>query len=164
MTKFRPCIDLHNGQVKQIVGGTLTDDSKDVTTNFVSMHPPGYFADLYKKHNLLGSHVIKLGKGNDKAALDAIQTWHKGFQLGGGVDLSNCEYWLEQGADKVIVTSWLFPDARFDAERLRRMVERIGKRDLVIDLSCRAQNEEWVVAMNKWQTLTDCTLNQGIFD
>ncbi|KAJ3311488.1 Enzyme that catalyzes the fourth step in the histidine pathway [Boothiomyces sp. JEL0838] len=135
MTKFRPCIDLHNGQVKQIVGGTLSERDESLKTNFISEKPPSYYAQLYKDNSLTGAHVIKLGKNNDEAALEAIKTWHNELQLGGGINLDNADYWLEQGARQVIVTSWLFPGAEFDEDRLRKLVEKIGRDKLVIDLS-----------------------------
>jgi phosphoribosylformimino-5-aminoimidazole carboxamide ribotide isomerase len=109
MTKFRPCIDLHEGQVKQIVGGTLNDkDTKQLKTNFIASERPSYFAQLYAKYNLTGGHIIKLGENNDDAALEALNEWPHGLQLGGGITLENADFWLENGASKVIVTSWLF--------------------------------------------------------
>ncbi|KAI8899407.1 5-proFAR isomerase His6 [Globomyces pollinis-pini] len=159
-SKFRPCIDLHEGQVKQIVGGTLSENASHLQTNFVSEKTSGYYAELYQKHNLTGAHVIKLGPKNDDAALEAIKTWHKGLQVGGGINIENANYWLQEGAEKVIITSWLFPNEKFNEERLRRLVESIGKDQLVIDLSCRTKGNDWIVAMNKWQTETDTLLNE----
>jgi phosphoribosylformimino-5-aminoimidazole carboxamide ribotide isomerase len=156
MTIFRACIDLHNGQVKQIVGGTLGDNT---VTNYTSNHPASYYAELYKKHQLDGAHVIQLGPNNEEACLSAIKTYNK-LQVGGGIRLDNAEYWLSEGAEKVIVTSYLFQDGKFQLERLRQLVEKIGKQQLVIDLSCRARGEDWIVAMNKWQTLTDMKLSE----
>lgn len=34
---------------------------------------------------------------------------------------------------------------------------------LVIDLSCRRKEDTWFVAMNKWQTITDMEVNEGLF-
>lgn len=158
MSVFRPCIDLHNGQVKQIVGGTL--DTADLKTNFVSVHPPSYYAELYRSHNLRGGHVIKLGPGNDEAALAALQAWPDALHLGGGITDENALQWLDAGAEKVIVTSYLFPKATFDLERLRRLAEKVEKRRLVVDVSCRRRNSEWVVAMNRWQDLTTMVVNE----
>jgi len=102
MTKFRPCIDLHNGKVKQIVGGTLSDNNTtSLKTNFVSDKSAGYFANLYKKHGLTGAHVILLGPGNDEAAREAVRSWPHGLQVGGGVNAENAAQWIELGADKV---------------------------------------------------------------
>ena len=162
MTKFRPCIDLHEGQVKQIVGGTLNDkDTKQLKTNFIASERPSYFAQLYAKYNLTGGHIIKLGENNDDAALEALNEWPHGLQLGGGITLENADFWLENGASKVIVTSWLFPDAKFDEERTRKMVEKVGTEKLVVDLSCRRQDASWVVATNKWNTRTNFYITEG---
>lgn len=101
MTKFRPCIDLHSGQVKQIVGGTLSSVAADLKTNYVSTLPAGYYAGLYQKHNLRGGHVVKLGPGNDEAAQEALRTWPGGLQVAGGITDNNAQYWIDQGAEKV---------------------------------------------------------------
>jgi phosphoribosylformimino-5-aminoimidazole carboxamide ribotide isomerase len=101
MTKFRPCIDLHAGHVKQIVGGTLTENDSELKTNFVSEHTAGYYANLYKENGLTGAHVIMLGKGNDDAAKEAVRAWPGGLQIGGGITAENAAQWIEWGADKV---------------------------------------------------------------
>ena len=104
--KFRPCIDLHGGVVKQIVGSTLSDATPSaVKTNFVASHSPGWFASLYKKDNLTGGHIIKLGPGNDDAAVEALSAWPGGMQVGGGITAENAAFWLDKGASHVIVTS-----------------------------------------------------------
>ena len=164
-SKFRPCIDLHDGKVKQIVGGTLENNESglNLKTNFEAVEPPSYYSKLYADNHLSGGHVIKLGKNNDEAALEALSAYPNGLQLGGGVDLDNADYWLSHGATKVIVTSWLFPNARFEEDRLRRLAEKIGRDHLVVDLSCRRDGlgESWVVATNKWNTRTEFGLNEG---
>lgn len=101
MTKFRPCIDLHSGQVKQIVGGTLSDRDSDLKTNYVSKLPASHYAELYRKHELRGGHVVMLGPGNDEAAKEALRTWPGGLQVAGGINDKNARYWIDQGADKV---------------------------------------------------------------
>ena len=101
MTKFRPCIDLHSGQVKQIVGGTLTTESSDLKTNYVSKLPAGYFAKLYKDNALIGAHVIMLGPGNEEAAREALSAWPSGLQVGGGITDVNAKQWIEWGAERV---------------------------------------------------------------
>ena len=101
MTRFRPCIDLHAGQVKQIVGGTLSEVEKDLKTNYVSTHSAGHFAQLYRDHNLLGAHVIMLGPGNAEAAREALQTWPGRLQVGGGITDANAKEWIEAGASQV---------------------------------------------------------------
>ena len=109
MTKFRPCIDLHSGQVKQIVGGTLSDVSSDLKTNYVSKLPAGHYAGIYQKHDLRGGHVVKLGPGNDDAAKEALGAWSGGLQVAGGITDENAQYWIDQGAEKVGVLElvWL---------------------------------------------------------
>ena len=158
MTLFRPCIDLHEGQVKQIVGGTLTDQGAG-RVNFVSPHGPDWYARRYRDDGLEGAHVVMLGPGNEEAARAAIAAWPKGLQIGGGMDADKARTWLKVGAHKVIVTSWLFPNTRFDEERLKGLSSAIGRDQLVVDLSCRRRADEWVVAVNKWQTLTDTVLS-----
>ncbi|KAF1346554.1 N--5-amino-1--4 imidazole carboxamide isomerase [Delphinella strobiligena] len=164
MTKFRPCIDLHAGSVKQIVGGTLTDTLNDpnLKTNYVSESPASFYADLYKQDNLEGGHVIMLGPGNDEAATAACEAWPGHLQVGGGINDTNAKEWIEKGASKVIITSFLFPNGKFSLERLQSVLKALDndKSRLVIDLSCRRKGDTWFVAMNKWQTLTDMELNQ----
>ncbi|WFD25748.1 1-(5-phosphoribosyl)-5[(5-phosphoribosylamino)methylideneamino]imidazole-4-carboxamidisomerase [Malassezia nana] len=167
-SQFRPCIDLHHGTVKQIVGGSLRsakdgsgDDTEALKTNFVATHPPAYYAALYAQHDLRGGHVIKLGPGNDEAAAEALQAWPQGLQVGGGIALENAAQWLKRGADKVIVTSYLFPECRFSMERLVALERLVGREHLVVDISCRRRGDDWVVAINRWQDLTDMVLSQG---
>ncbi|KAI1465009.1 Phosphoribosylformimino-5-aminoimidazole carboxamide ribotide isomerase [Daldinia caldariorum] len=163
MTRFRPCIDLHAGQVKQIVGGTLDSTTAELKTNFVSQHSAGHFARLYRDNSLEGAHVIMLGSGNDDAASEALAAWPGHLQVGGGINDQNAAAWMERGASKVIITSFLFPGGKFSQERLDAVLAALGgqKDKLVIDLSCRKQDDEkWFVAMNKWQTITDMEVNQ----
>ena len=163
MTLFRPCIDLHAGQVKQIVGGTLSDDVANLQTNFESDRPASYYANLYQQDALNGGHVIKLGPGNDAPAREALAAYPGGLQVGGGIDCENAASWLEAGASHVIVTSWLFDrEGRFQAERLNALLAEVGKERLVLDLSCRAQGDGWIVAMNRWQTPTNLLLEPTI--
>jgi phosphoribosylformimino-5-aminoimidazole carboxamide ribotide isomerase len=160
MTLFRPCIDLHAGKVKQIVGGTLSDDGAGLQTNFESDRPAGYYGDLYRQDALTGGHVIKLGPDNDRAAREALAAYPRGLQVGGGIRRENAASWLEAGASHVIVTSWLFDDeGHFRVERLDTLVAEVGKARLVLDLSCRSDGAGWVVAMNRWQTPTDLSVN-----
>ncbi|KAB8245147.1 hypothetical protein BDV35DRAFT_394275 [Aspergillus flavus] len=101
MTKFRPCIDLHSGQVKQIVGGTLSNIPADLKTNYVSKLPASHYAELYQRHDLRGGHVVMLGSGNDAAAKEALSSWPSGLQVAGGITDKNAQYWIDQGAEKV---------------------------------------------------------------
>ena len=163
ITKFRPCIDLHEGKVKQIVGGTLTDEG--ATENFVSREGAAHFAQMFAGDQLEGGHVIQLGPGNQEAAEEALAAWRGGLQLGGGVTVENAARWLEAGAGSVIVTSALFDaEGRFLRERLRELAREIGSEKLVVDLSCRRTKEGWQVAMNRWQTLTDLAVTHAVLD
>jgi phosphoribosylformimino-5-aminoimidazole carboxamide ribotide isomerase len=159
MTKFRPCIDIHNGQVKQIVGGSLTDDTTTLKTNFTSTKPAEYYSKLYKLHSLRGGHVIKLSNDCDEAAKSALGAWKDGLHIGGGINLENAQYWINCGAEKVIVTSWLFPNGKFSLDKLKLLSKTVGRDRLVVDLSCRRRGDGWIVAMNKWQTMTDLEIN-----
>ncbi|PVV02043.1 hypothetical protein BB560_003515, partial [Smittium megazygosporum] len=159
-SKFRPCIDLHSGVVKQIVGGTLTESNETLLENYVSSKDPSFYAELYKKHNLTGGHIIKLGPGNEEAAKSALFAWPGGMQIGGGITLENAQSWIDLGASKVIVTSSLFKNKKFDLEKLVLFEKAIGKDRLVVDLSCRRVSDGWVVAMDKWQTKTDLMINR----
>lgn len=165
MTHFRPCIDLHNGRVKQIVGSTLTDSGEALRTNFVSEHGSAWFAERYRADGLRGGHIIKLGPGNDEAARAALAAWPGGMQIGGGINADNAEAWIEAGASHVIVTSALFSaEGRFLPEVLTQLGERVGRRRLVLDLSCRRTRHGWTVAMNRWQTLTDLDVTPATLD
>lgn len=152
MTKFRPCIDLHEGQVKQIVGGSLNDQGAD--TNFVSDYNSAHYAKLYKQHNLTGGHVIALGPNNQQAVLDALSEWPNGLQFGGGVNASNAADFIKAGASHVIVTSALFENNEFSFKKLEELKQAVGKDRLILDLSCRRTPTGWNIATNRWQTIT----------
>lgn len=165
MTRFRPCIDLHQGTVKQIVGGSLRDDETGPVENFVADKAAGWFAAKFRDDQLTGGHIIKLGPGNDEAAMEALAAWPGGFQIGGGIAESNATHWLDAGASHVIVTSALFDaTGKFQQESLRSLSQKVGKDKLVIDLSCRRTARGWTVAMNRWQTLTDLTVSHDVLD
>lgn len=165
VTRFRPCIDLHNGQVKQIVGGTLSESQQKLHTNHVSPHSSKWFAELYRKDHLTGGHIIKLGPGNDEAAKQALSAWPEGMQIGGGITADNAEYWINAGASHVIVTSYLFSkEGILLKDKLLDMADAVGKKQLVIDLSCRKTEQGWTVAMNRWQTLTNIHITHAALD
>ena len=165
MTKFRPCIDLHQGRVKQIVGGSLRDDGSAPTENFVSDRPAGWYARSFRTDHLRGGHVIKLGPGNDTAAREALAAWPGGLQIGGGINVSNAPSWLDAGASHVIVTSALFDgQGRILPETLSALVTAVGRERLVIDLSCRRSPGGWSVAMNRWQILTEVAVDHATLD
>ena len=165
MTKFRPCIDLHQGRVKQIVGGSLRDDGTAPTENFVAEQPAGWFAQKFRADSLTGGHVIMLGAGNDVAAHEALAAWPGGLQVGGGITAGNAAAWLDAGASHVIVTSALFDEhGHYQAAALTELVKAVGREHLVIDLSCRRTLDGWSVAMNRWQTLTQLPVNHATLD
>jgi phosphoribosylformimino-5-aminoimidazole carboxamide ribotide isomerase len=154
--RIRPCIDLHNGVVKQIVGSTLRDDDPaHLQTNFVADRPASWFAHLYRRDGLAGGHVIMLGPGNEAAATEALAAWPGGLQIGGGITVENAADWLERGASHVIVTSWVFSQGRLDRQRLTRLSSAVGRERLVLDLSCRRRGEDYYIVTDRWQRFTD---------
>lgn len=162
MTLFRPCIDLHQGKVKQIVGGSLNDQGAD--TNYISPYDAGHYAKLYRDNQLRGGHVIALGPGNKEEALKALKTWPNGLQFGGGVNADNAAEFIEAGASHVIVTSYLFEHDEFSWDRLNDIKSIVGKDKLVLDLSCRRVDNGWHIATNRWQTVTKTTINKETLD
>jgi phosphoribosylformimino-5-aminoimidazole carboxamide ribotide isomerase len=152
---FRPCIDLHEGKVKQIVGGSLTGDPADLRTNFVSERPSRWYAELYRRDDLPGGHVIMLGPGNEPAAREALAAYPGGFHVGGGIHLENAAGYLDAGASHVIVTSWIFREGRVDWERLAQLSAAVGKTRLVLDLSCRKKGDDYFVVTDRWQKFTE---------
>lgn len=158
--KFKPCIDLHEGAVKQIVGSTLSDDHPDkLTTNFVAQQSPAWFAKLYRRDNLRGGHIIMLGPGNEGAAIEALSAWPGGMQVGGGITVENAAAWLERGASHVIVTSWVFREGRIEEDRLLNLTREVGRERLVLDLSCRFSGDAYYIVTDRWQRYTDVTIN-----
>ncbi len=161
--RFRPCIDLHDGRVKQIVGSTLQDcDSTNLQTNFSSKLPPSHYARMYRQDNLVGGHVILLGPGNEEAAVDALAGWPGGLQVGGGITADNAGRWLELGASHVIVTSYVFHEGRLDFDRLRRLCSLTGKNRLVLDLSCRWKDDGYYVVTDRWQNFTSLRISREV--
>ncbi|HXR47046.1 MAG TPA: phosphoribosylformimino-5-aminoimidazole carboxamide ribotide isomerase [Candidatus Limnocylindrales bacterium] len=154
---FRPCIDLHEGKVKQIVGGSLGDSG--LRTNFIAEKPAAWFAELYKRDGLAGGHVIMLGPGNEAEARAALAAFPGGLQIGGSVNAQNARGWLEAGASHVIVTSWVFREGRVDEERLAGLVKAIGQARLVLDLSCRRRGADYFVVTDRWQKFTELTIS-----
>lgn len=163
--RFRPCIDLHGGIVKQIVGATLSDiGPRALETNFQADRPADWFADLYRQDHLTGGHVIQLGKGNTTAARSALSRWPGGMQVGGGIHADNARQWLDAGASHVIVTSWVFHGGRIHMARLKQLSGIIGKSRLVLDLSCRKRDNAYLVATDRWQTFTDEAVTYALLD
>mgnify|MGYP003685201915 CR=1 FL=1 len=161
-SRFRPCIDLHAGQVKQIVGSTLSDDpDRPPVENFVATRSSAEFGALYRDSRLEGGHIIMLGPGNEEAALAALAAYPNGLQVGGGINPQNALRYLDAGASHVIVTSYVFRDGKLDRERLNEMVQKVGTQRLVLDLSCRRRenNGPFYVVTDRWQKFTDLEVN-----
>ena len=164
--QFRPCIDIHHGKVKQIVGGTLRDGA-GAEENFVSKRDAAWYAGLYRGHGLTGGHIIMLDPAGSaeyaatKAqALAALRAWPGGLQIGGGITAANAPEFLEAGASHVIVTSYVFRDGRIDEERLRGLVSAVGRERLVLDLSCRKKDGRYFIVTDRWQKFTDTEVDR----
>lgn len=163
--KFRPCIDLHNGKVKQIVGSTLSDNpSKVLITNFETDLSPAYFGNLYKQDNLPGGHIIMLGPGNEDAAKQALAAFPQGFHVGGGITPDNAKQYLDAGASHAIVTSFVFKDGDIVWPNLDLLLQSIGKKRLVLDLSCKKFGESYLIATDRWQKLTNVSISKETFE
>ena len=160
---FRPCIDLHEGRVKQVVGGTFGEGNSSPQTNFVSDHDSAWFAELFRSDGLRGGHVIQLGPGNNAAARLALAAYPNGLQIGGGVTDSNAQHWLDAGASHVIVTSWLFPNGEFNADRAESLAGTVGPERVVMDLSARRVDDRYVVFIDRWRQATTTVLNAELF-
>ena len=169
--RFRPCIDIHNGKVKQIVGGSLRGDAASAEENHVSEHDAAWFARFYARDGLGGGHIILLNpvsapqyRATKEQALSALKEAPGLFQLGGGVTPYNAQEFLSAGASKVIVTSYVFQDGTFNARHLEKMVSAVGKERLVLDLSCRKRGDGYYIVTDRWQKFTDVRLNEETLD
>lgn len=175
--KFRPCIDIHNGKVKQIVGGSLKDTDNCAVENYVSEQDGAFYADLYRKSNLKGGHIILLNpvgseyyEADCAQAVKALNAYPGGLQVGGGIYDENASYFLDKGASHVIVTSFVFQNGKIQYENLKKLVEKIGKEKLVLDLSCRKkkdgelESKEYYIVTNRWQNYTDVVLTEETLD
>lgn len=168
--KFRPCIDIHNGQVKQIVGGSL-DDDKGASENFVSILDGSYYGELYKKYGLNGGHIILLNKygtpeydADIRQARLALRAFPGGLQIGGGITDANAADCIKIGASHVIVTSFIFHEKGLSTDRLRKLVESVGREHIVIDLSCRLKGDDYYVVTNRWQTFTETKVDADLLE
>jgi phosphoribosylformimino-5-aminoimidazole carboxamide ribotide isomerase len=157
--QFRPCIDLHAGVVKQIVGSTLNQQGEQVVENFVATEHSSYYAELFKKDGLTGGHVIMLGDGNEEAARNALAAYPGGLQIGGGIHAENAKAYIDAGASHIIVTSYIFHDGALDQNRLELLVQAVGKEHIVIDLSCRKKDDKWFVMTDKWAKWSSFEVN-----
>lgn len=167
--KFRPCIDIHNGKVKQIVGSSLRDLGDFAKDNFVAEQDAAFFARLYQKNGLRGGHVILLNPEQSpyyaqtkEQARKALAAWPGGLQVGGGIREDNAKQWLDAGASHVIVTSYVFHDGALNWERLRRLERAVGRERLVLDLSCRKKDGAYYIVTDRWQNFTDVQLREAV--
>jgi phosphoribosylformimino-5-aminoimidazole carboxamide ribotide isomerase len=159
--KFRPCIDLHEGRVVQIVGGTLRDEGREGPVfNFRSDRSAADFAAMYRADGLTGGHVISLGPGNRDAVVSALRAFPGGLHAGGGITPANAAEYLDAGASHVIVTSYVFLDGRVDMDRLRAMVNAVGRDRLVLDVSCRRRDSEFCIVTDRWQKFTEVAVTR----
>lgn len=169
--RFRPCIDIHDGKVKQIVGGSLKDASGGVLENFVSSYDAAWYAGLYKQYGLKGGHIILLNPAGTEGyradlaqARQALEVYPGGLMIGGGVTPDNAGALLEMGASHVIVTSYVFKDGCIRFDRLDELVQAVGREHLVLDLSCRKRDGRYYIVTDRWQKFTDCELNRETLD
>ncbi|NLJ89389.1 MAG: phosphoribosylformimino-5-aminoimidazole carboxamide ribotide isomerase [Clostridiales bacterium] len=169
--RFRPCIDIHNGKVKQIVGGSLNDQGDEAKENFVSLQDAAYYARLYKRDKLKGGHIIMLNpvdsmyySENYQQAKKALMEYPKGLQIGGGINADNAKEFLDLGASHVIVTSYVFSDGNINYENLEKLVKAIGKDKLVLDLSCRKKDGDYYIVTDRWQKFTNVKVNYETLD
>lgn len=169
--KFRPCIDIHNGQVKQIVGGSLLDQGDQAVENFAATQEADYFADMYKKDGLTGGHVILLNPASSEyyaktkeQALKALRAYPEGLQIGGGITAENAAAYIEAGASHVIVTSYVFKNGEIQWENLEKLCAAVGKEHVVLDLSCRKKDDKYYIVTDRWQTFTNVVLDEAILE
>lgn len=168
--KFRPCIDIHNGQVKQIVGGSLKDKNDVAVENFVSEQDAGYYADLYRKYQVKGGHIILLNpvtspyyEATKAQAKLALGRYPQGLQVGGGITDKNAKEYLEAGATHVIVTSFVFQNGEMNWQNLKQLVREVGKEHLVLDVSCRKKDGVYYIVTDRWQKFTNVVLTEDVF-
>ncbi|MCR5609640.1 MAG: phosphoribosylformimino-5-aminoimidazole carboxamide ribotide isomerase [Lachnospiraceae bacterium] len=169
--RFRPCIDIHNGKVKQIVGGTLLDKGDMAKDNFVSDYDGGFYANLYKSNGLSGGHIIILNPKDSqyyeddvKQAELALKAYPKGLMIGGGINADNAMSFLDMGASHVIVTSYVFKDGKINYENLNKIFKVTGKERLVLDLSCRKKEGNYYIVTDRWQKFTDVAITYDVLD
>lgn len=169
--EFRPCIDIHNGSIKQIVGGSLTDIGDHATENFVSTQDGSFFANYYKENGLCGGHIILLNpatsdyyEATKKQALLALNAYPGGLQIGGGITAMNAKEFLNAGASHVIVTSYVFKDGKINMDNLELLKNTVGKEHLVLDLSCRKKDGAYYIVTDRWQKFTDVIVSNETLD
>lgn len=169
--KLRPCIDIHNGKVKQIVGGSLKDEENTAKENFSSLKDAAFYAGLYRERGLSGGHIIMLDPaGTDyyeedkKQLVNALSEYPLNMQAGGGITPENAAFFLDKGASHVIVTSYVFKDGLINERNLERIKSEVGKERLVLDLSCRMKNDRYYIVTDRWQRFTDTELTPALLE
>lgn len=169
--EFRPCIDIHNGKVKQIVGGSLRDEGSVAAENFVAEQDAAFFAGLYRDAGLRGGHIILLNpvgseyyERTKRQAMSALSVYPGGMQIGGGITDENAEEFLDAGASHVIVTSYVFQNGRIHYERLKKLLDRVGKERLVLDLSCKRVGDSYRIVTDRWQKVTEEVVDEALLD
>ena len=169
--QFRPCIDIHNGAVRQIVGGSLKDEGDQAITNFTSEYDARFYANLYRKDGIREGHIILLNPSTSeyfdatkKQALEALRAYPQGMQIGGGVTAENAKEYLDAGASHVIVTSYVFRDGEVKWENLQKLKETVGKERIVLDLSCRKKEDTYYIVTDRWQEFTDEEVSTVLLD
>ncbi len=169
--RFRPCIDIHNGAVKQIVGGSLKDAGDAALENYISRQEADYYANMYRRDGLKGGHIILLNPqastyydATKAQALKALHAYPGGMQIGGGITAENAAGYLEEGASHVIVTSYVFQDGKIHYERLKKLTQAVGKERIVLDLSCRKRENDYFIVTNRWQTFTEERLSKQMLE
>jgi phosphoribosylformimino-5-aminoimidazole carboxamide ribotide isomerase len=160
--EFRPCIDIHNGKVKQIVGSSLKDEGNQAKDNFVAAQDASHYAELYRKDQLKGGHVILLNKVGSEyyeatkaQAFSALAAYPGGLQVGGGITAENAAEFLEAGASHVIVTSYVFQDGKINYVNLNKLRDAVGREHIVLDLSVKKKENAYYVVTDRWQKLTE---------
>ncbi len=169
--EFRPCIDIHNGKVKQIVGGSLRDAGDVAVENFVAEQDAAFFARLYQKRGIKGGHIILLNPAESEyyeatkaQAVQALKSYPGGMQVGGGICPDNAEFFLDAGASHVIVTSYVFQNGEIHYERLKRLSNIVGKERLVLDLSCRRRGKSYYIVTDRWQKFTEEVIETSLLE
>lgn len=169
--EFRPCIDIHNGSVKQIVGGSLKDKADYATENFVSRQDAAFYARLYKDSGIKGGHIILLNPSTSEfyektkaQAISALGTYRNGLQVGGGMTPDNAQEFIDAGAQAVIVTSYVFKDGKINYDNLKKIYNAVGREHLVLDLSCRKKDGKYYIVTDRWQKFTDEIVNEKMLD
>ncbi len=169
--RFRPCIDIHNAKVKQIVGSSLRDEGDVARENFSSSKDAAFYANMYKELVLSGGHIILLNpvespyyESTKRQALNALRATPGLLQIGGGITPDNAGEFLDAGASHVIVTSYVFKNGRISFTNLKKLVKAVGKEKIVLDLSCKAAENAYYVVTDRWQKMTDVEVNAETLD